>query len=91
MAQENDRVKRAWDKKEKIQFYASLGLLIVGIVLLFLGFYAVPIGEIHYSVITAFGMFLTFVGAVWQIDVKYEFKTRELIERKRQYEDDSDR
>lgn len=68
------------DKKETIQFIASLALLVIGIVFLFLGFYAVPIGEIHYSIITVFGMFLTFVGAVWQLDVKYEFKTRELME-----------
>ncbi|MBQ3414520.1 MAG: hypothetical protein IJH39_04065 [Clostridia bacterium] len=67
------------DKKEMIQFIASLVVLLVGIVFVFLGFYAVPIGEIHYSVITVFGMFLTFVGAIWQIDVKYEFKTREMF------------
>lgn len=74
-----DKVKK--DRKETIQFYTSLVLLVVGIVFLFLGFYAVPIGEVHYSLITIFGMFLTFVGAVWNIDVKYEFKTREMLER----------
>jgi len=78
---------RKLDKKETIQFIASLVLLVIGVVLVFLGFYAVPIGEIHYTVITVFGMFLTFVGAIWQIDVKYEFKTQELMRNMRKSED----
>lgn len=78
---------RKLDTKETIQFIASLVLLVIGIVLVFLGFYAVPIGEIHYTVITVFGMFLTFVGAIWQIDVKYEFKTQELMKNMRKSED----
>lgn len=78
---------RKLDKKETIQFIASLVLLVIGVVLVFLGFYAVPIGEIHYTVITVFGMFLTFVGAIWQIDVKYEFKTQQLMKNMRKSED----
>lgn len=78
---------RKLDTKETIQFIASLVLLVIGIVLVFLGFYAVPIGEIHYTVITVFGMFLTFVGAIWQIDVKYEFKTQELMKNMHKKED----
>lgn len=78
---------RKYDTKETIQFIASLVLLVIGIVLVFLGFYAVPIGEIHYTVITVFGMFLTFVGAIWQIDVKYEFKTQELMKNMRKSQD----
>ena len=78
---------RKLDTKETIQFIASLVLLVIGIVLVFLGFYAVPIGEIHYTVITVFGMFLTFVGAIWQIDVKYEFKTQELMRNMRKSQD----
>lgn len=78
---------RKLDTKETIQFIASLVLLVIGVVLVFLGFYAVPIGEIHYTVITVFGMFLTFVGAIWQIDVKYEFKTQELMRNMRKSQD----
>lgn len=83
-----DKLKR--DTRENIQFIISLLLLVVGIVFLFLGFFAVPVGEIHYTVITVFGMFLTFVGAVWQLDVKYEFKTRELYERLRHKDIDTE-
>ena len=64
--------------KETIQFYASLVVLLAGIALVFISLFLQPVGVIHYTVITVFGMFLTFVGAVWQIDVKYSFKTKEL-------------
>lgn len=64
--------------KERIQFIASLFVLLAGIALVFIGLFLQPVGIIHYTVLSAFGMFLTFVGAVWQIDVKYAFKTEEL-------------
>lgn len=64
--------------RDIIQFISSLITLVAGIVLVFLGFFAVPIGVIDYTVITAFGLFLSFVGAVWHIDLKYDFKTKEI-------------
>ena len=64
--------------RDIVQFISSLITLVAGIVLVFLGFFAVPIGVIDYTVITAFGLFLSFVGAVWHIDLKYDFKTREI-------------
>ncbi len=64
--------------KEQIQFAASLVVLLAGIVLVFISLFLQPVGIIHYTVLSAFGMFLTFVGAVWQLDVKYTFKTEEL-------------
>lgn len=66
------------NSKEWIQFYASLALLVAGIVLIFVALVLEPVGIIHYSVLSAFGMLLTFVGAVWQLDVKYTFKTEEM-------------
>ena len=73
------------EKKEQIQFLSSLGVLLGGIVLIFIALFLQPVGVIHYSVITVFGMLLTFVGAVWQIDLKYDFKAKEL---KREIEED---
>lgn len=67
--------------KEGLQFILSILVLLAGITLVFLGFYAIPIGQIHYTVIGTFGMFLSFVGAVWNIDVKYQYKTKELESR----------
>ena len=74
------KVEMKLDKnsKEGIQFYASLALLVAGIVLVFVALVLEPVGIIHYSVLSAFGMLLTFVGAVWQLDVKYTFKTEEM-------------
>lgn len=64
--------------KENLQFISSLFVLFAGLVLVFISLFIQPTGEIHPSVITAFGMFLSFVGAVWHLDLKYDFKTREL-------------
>ena len=64
--------------KDVIQFISSLITLVAGISLVFLGFFAVPIGVIDYTVITTFGLFLSFVGAVWHIDLKYNFKLEEI-------------
>lgn len=66
------------DKKEQVQFLSSIGVLVAGIVLVFIAIFLEPVGVIHYSVITVFGMMLTFIGAVWNIDLHYDFKTKEL-------------
>jgi len=65
--------------KEYIQFIASLVVLLFGIALVFISLFLPPLGIISPSVITVFGMFLGFVGAVWNIDIKYEYKTKELM------------
>lgn len=64
--------------KESIQFITSIIVLICGVGLLFTGLFLQPVGVIHYTVLTATGMLLSFVGAVWNIDLKYDFKTKEL-------------
>lgn len=57
-----------------VQFWAGLFIVAVGLVLLFLGFYAVPLGEIAPSVLTAFGEIATFSGALIGVDYRYRFK-----------------
>lgn len=64
--------------RDTLQFISSLIVLAAGVALVFFGFFAIPIGAIDYTVITTFGLFLSFVGAVWNIDLKYNFKTKEL-------------
>lgn len=66
------------EKKEQAQFLSSIGVLVAGLVLVFIAVFLEPVGIIHYSVITVFGMLLTFVGAVWNLDLHYDFKTKEL-------------
>lgn len=66
--------------KLTIQFVLGLFVILCGIVLLFLGFYAVPIGSITPSVLTAFGEMATFSGALIGVDYNYKyrmFKTEE--------------
>lgn len=70
------------NEKDKLTLQFILGVIIVlsGLVLLFLGFYAVPLGEIAPSVLTAFGEAATFSGALIGVDYSYKyriFKTEE--------------
>lgn len=62
------------DQKLTYQFILALFMIISGIVLLFMGFYSLPIGEIHGSVLTAFGEICTFAGAIIGIDYRYKAK-----------------
>lgn len=67
--------------KEAVQFTLAGLVLIAGIALIFFSLFIPPQGVIDASVITAFGLFLGFVGAVWGLDLKYDYKTREMINR----------
>ena len=80
--------KLSQDKKLTIQFFAGLLVVVAGLVLLFLGFYAVPIGEIAPSVLTAFGETATFAGALIGIDYKYKFEEFKL--RRKRGEDEEE-
>jgi hypothetical protein len=46
-------------------------LFILGMVLVVLGFYAVPIGEVHTSIITILGIACTYAGAVLGFDFTF--------------------
>lgn len=64
--------------KLTLQFVFAWVLAVIGLILIFLGFFVDPMGEIHPSVLTAFGEILTFSGAILGIDYRYKFKTDEL-------------
>lgn len=78
------------EKKMTIQFWAGLVIVAIGLVLLFLGFYAVPLGEIAPSVLTAFGEIATFSGALIGVDYRYRYKMYEEKLRHREYREDED-
>lgn len=57
-----------------IQFFITIFLIIVGAALLFCAIFTPPHGEIHSTVLMAFGMILTFVGTAIGIDYNYNSK-----------------
>lgn len=58
------------------QLVAAVGLTVAGVVLLFMGFWCSPRGEIHNSVLVGFGEVSTFAGALFGVDYSYKYKHR---------------
>ena len=59
---------------KKVQLMLSVGLCVFGGVLLIAGFCCPPVGEIHHSVLIAFGEILTFSGSLIGIDYHYRYR-----------------
>ena len=59
---------------KRIQLFSALVLCTFGCALLACGFVAHPLGEIHHSVLIAFGEILTFSGSLIGIDYHYRYK-----------------
>lgn len=59
--------------KPTIQLLAAVFLIVVGCGLLIAGFVVPPPGEIHNSVLVAFGEILTFAGAVFGMKYHYQY------------------
>lgn len=68
------------------EFILACTLVLAGIVLIFLGFFTEPEGEISPSVLTAFGEILTFAGSVIGLDFSYRSK---IANRKKDNEDNT--
>ncbi|WP_370453477.1 hypothetical protein [Parabacteroides sp. AM08-6] len=56
----------------KLQLFIATVLTFAGLALLFSGFFFPPAGEIHPSVLVAFGETCTFSGALFGVDYKYK-------------------
>jgi hypothetical protein len=59
--------KRSDDIKENIKFAASVTLLALGVIIVFVSLFLPPKGVIDASVLTLIGENFCFVGAVWGI------------------------
>lgn len=59
-------------KRLTLQFIFAWVTVLAGMALIFLSFVVPPTGEIHASVLAAFGEILTFAGAVIGIDYSYK-------------------
>ena len=66
--------KKLQKKRLNFQLITAVGLTAVGVVLLFCGIFLPPTGEIHPSVLTAFGECSVFAGALFGVDYSYKLK-----------------
>ena len=57
----------------KIQLATAVVMCSFGCALLVAGFCSPPVGEVHHSVLIAFGEILTFSGSLIGIDYKYRY------------------
>lgn len=57
---------------KRLQLWCALALIAIGCALLVASFVVPPEGEIHSSVLVAFGEILTFAGALFGIDFHYK-------------------
>lgn len=67
-------LKQEFDKltfKEVIVFILAVITMIAGLTMLFLGMFIAPQGEIHGSVLTAFGTICLFVASLLGISIHY--------------------
>lgn len=62
------------ETKLTIQVFMAVALVIAGVVMLFLGFYIEPPGQIHDSVLIAYGEVSTFSGSLLGLDYHYKYK-----------------
>lgn len=77
-------LKEEFDKlsfKEVLMFAIAIVSIVAGFVLLFMGMCIPPEGEIHDSVLTAFGIICMFVGTLLGVSMHYstelnKFKTQ---------------
>ncbi len=72
----NKGKKRNVSEKVTVQLICAIVLVALGCGLLVCGFIAPPAGEIHSSVLIAFGEILTFVGALFGVDYHYKYTSR---------------
>lgn len=65
-------MKKNENKILRWQLVMSVAMVIFGCALIATAFFVPPTGEIHPSVLTAFGEILTFVGAIVGVDYSYK-------------------
>lgn len=59
---------------KQLQIVSAFICVVCGLLLIFAALIIEPKGEIHYSVLVAYGETLTFAGALLGIDYKYRYK-----------------
>ena len=59
---------------KRLQLILAVALCTFGCIMLVAGFVTPPMGEIHHSLLIAFGEILTFSGSLIGIDYHYRYK-----------------
>ena len=59
---------------KRLQLIIAMTMCTFGCALLIAGFCSPPVGEIHHSLLIAFGEILTFSGSLIDIDYHYRYK-----------------
>ena len=75
--------------EHRVQLKAALGLIVIGAGLLIAGFMVSPTGEVHNSVLVAFGEILTFAGSIFGIDYKYRVNIKDTDKNEKDNQDNS--
>jgi hypothetical protein len=65
--------------RDKVQFAIAIGLMVFGGILLMIGLLAEPQGQIHQSVLIAFGEVATLAAGVLGIDAIYTNKLQKIV------------
>lgn len=65
-------------KLEQRRFWVGCILILVGIVLIFMGFYQEPVGELSGSLLAATGEVFTLGGSFCGLDAYVEYKIKKL-------------
>ena len=65
--------------RDKVQFLIAGGLLLVGCIMLLIGLFIEPSGQIHSSVLIAFGEVGTLAASVLGIDAIYTNKLQRIV------------
>ena len=66
-------------KRLSVQLWMAVFLTVAGVVMLFCGFWVVPVGEINNSVLVAYGEVSTFAGALFGVDYSYKVKFKRYL------------
>ena len=82
-----ERQRLTMDRKLTYQFVMASVLVVAGLVLLFIGCFIQPKGEIHSSILVAFGEGCTFAGALIGVDYHYRYRSWERTRAERKDED----
>lgn len=67
------------NKKMTIQLAMAVFLTVSGMAMLIMGLWTPPVGEIHSSVLIAYGEVSTFAGSLFGIDYTYRYKLKKTL------------